>query len=119
VLCGLRSGGRALAACQGAGAGCASGGLHVETQLNNVTYALKKPHYLFLGAVRNSSLPLYIFLPLYRLPLTRLPFASAVEESGSEGLEEFVSKAAGGFLSDVAGICISDNYWLSKSPCVT
>uniref|UniRef100_A0A7S3LVK0 Cytosolic nonspecific dipeptidase n=1 Tax=Palpitomonas bilix TaxID=652834 RepID=A0A7S3LVK0_9EUKA len=44
-----------------------------------------------------------------------------MEESGSEGLEEFVyAQAKNGFLSDVDYICISDNYWLgTEKPCVT
>lgn len=43
-----------------------------------------------------------------------------MEESGSEGLEEFVSKEATGLFTGVDAVCISDNYWLGTSkPCLT
>jgi len=45
-----------------------------------------------------------------------------LEESGGEGLEEYVVKESkpGGFLSSADFFCISDNYWLGKTkPCLT
>ncbi|TPX70427.1 hypothetical protein SpCBS45565_g01760 [Spizellomyces sp. 'palustris'] len=44
-----------------------------------------------------------------------------MEESGSEGLDEFIYKEAKGeFFGDVDCVCISDNYWLgSNKPCLT
>ncbi|CAM9219802.1 unnamed protein product, partial [Lampetra fluviatilis] len=44
----------------------------------------------------------------------------AMEESGSEGLEELVTTRRETFFSGVDYVCISDNYWLGKSkPCLT
>ncbi|KAI9007093.1 hypothetical protein BC832DRAFT_428417 [Gaertneriomyces semiglobifer] len=45
-----------------------------------------------------------------------------MEESGSEGLDEYINKEAkdGTFFKDVDCVCISDNYWLSTTkPCLT
>ncbi|KAI8824573.1 uncharacterized protein EV422DRAFT_520577 [Fimicolochytrium jonesii] len=44
-----------------------------------------------------------------------------MEESGSEGLDEFIYKEAKGeFFGDVDCVCISDNYWLGTTkPCIT
>ncbi|TPX59946.1 hypothetical protein PhCBS80983_g02120 [Powellomyces hirtus] len=44
-----------------------------------------------------------------------------MEESGSEGLDEYIEKEAkGAFFGDVDCVCISDNYWLgSNKPCLT
>eukprot|EP00053_Salpingoeca_punica_P011993 m.107056 g.107056 ORF g.107056 m.107056 type:complete len:478 (-) comp15828_c0_seq4:1717-3150(-) len=56
------------------------------------------------------------------LPVNIKMCLECMEESGSEGLEEFVFAQAkpGMFLSDVDAFCISDNYWLSTTkPCVT
>jgi len=44
----------------------------------------------------------------------------AMEESGSEGLDELLYSEKGKFLGDVDLVCISDNYWLGKTrPCLT
>ncbi|KAL4400333.1 metallodipeptidase [Malassezia pachydermatis] len=43
-----------------------------------------------------------------------------MEESGSNGLDEFVTKNKDTLFSGVDAVCISDNYWLgTKKPCVT
>ena len=43
-----------------------------------------------------------------------------MEESGSEGLDEFVVKNKDSLFAGVDAVCISDNYWLgTKKPCVT
>lgn len=43
----------------------------------------------------------------------------AMEESGSEGLEDLL-KSRVAFFKDVDYVCISDNYWLgTKKPCLT
>ena len=43
-----------------------------------------------------------------------------MEESGSEGLEEFVVKNKDILFKDVDAVCISDNYWLgTQKPCLT
>ncbi|KAJ3174925.1 hypothetical protein HDU87_006591 [Geranomyces variabilis] len=44
-----------------------------------------------------------------------------MEESGSEGLDEFIiAEAKGDFFKDVDAVCISDSYWLgTKKPCLT
>ena len=44
----------------------------------------------------------------------------AMEESGSEGLDNILEKHKNSFLADVDFTCISDNYWLGKKkPCLT
>ncbi|KAK4887549.1 hypothetical protein RN001_003820 [Aquatica leii] len=44
----------------------------------------------------------------------------AMEESGSEGLEELLLKHKDTFLKGVDYVCISDNYWLgTEKPCIT
>jgi nonspecific dipeptidase len=44
----------------------------------------------------------------------------AMEESGSEGLDELVAQRKDSFFSDVDYVCISDNYWLgNEKPCLT
>lgn len=44
----------------------------------------------------------------------------AMEESGSEGLDELLEKEKNDFLANVDYVCISDNYWLGKEkPCIT
>ncbi|EIW53574.1 Zn-dependent exopeptidase [Trametes versicolor FP-101664 SS1] len=47
-----------------------------------------------------------------------------MEESGSDGLDEFIAaeaaKGKDGYFDGVSGVCISDNYWLNaRTPCVT
>ncbi|CAG8565833.1 24098_t:CDS:2 [Dentiscutata erythropus] len=43
-----------------------------------------------------------------------------MEENGSEGLEELISKEADKYFKDVDAVCISDNYWLGMTkPCLT
>lgn len=42
-----------------------------------------------------------------------------MEESGSEGLEEYL-RSHTGIFKDVDFVCISDNYWIgTKTPCIT
>jgi nonspecific dipeptidase len=54
------------------------------------------------------------------LPVNIRMVLEGMEESGSEGLEEFCAREATGFLSGVDAVCISDNYWLGRSrPCIT
>lgn len=44
----------------------------------------------------------------------------AMEESGSEGLDDLLKAQKDKFLKDVDLVCISDNYWLGKNkPCLT
>lgn len=44
----------------------------------------------------------------------------AMEESGSEGVEELLTKEKDTFLKGVDYVCISDNYWLgTEKPCIT
>lgn len=44
----------------------------------------------------------------------------AMEESGSEGLEELLFTEKAKFLAGVDYVCISDNYWLGTTkPCIT
>ncbi|XP_075911090.1 cytosolic non-specific dipeptidase isoform X2 [Petromyzon marinus] len=55
-----------------------------------------------------------------RLPVNIKFCLEAMEESGSEGLEELVATRKESFFSGVDFVCISDNYWLGKSkPCLT
>ncbi|KAF8309686.1 CNDP dipeptidase [Clavulina sp. PMI_390] len=43
-----------------------------------------------------------------------------MEESGSEGLDDLITKEAKNFFKDVDAVCISDNYWLNdRTPCLT
>jgi len=43
-----------------------------------------------------------------------------MEESGSEGLDEWLESQKDNFLKGVDYVCISDNYWLGKNkPCIT
>ena len=43
-----------------------------------------------------------------------------MEESGSEGLDEFLWSQKDSFLKDIDYVCISDNYWLGTTkPCIT
>ncbi|KAF7988663.1 hypothetical protein HCN44_001236 [Aphidius gifuensis] len=43
-----------------------------------------------------------------------------MEESGSEGLDEFLYSKKDTFLKDTDYVCISDNYWLGTTkPCIT
>ncbi|KAJ1507262.1 hypothetical protein HMI55_000841, partial [Coelomomyces lativittatus] len=43
-----------------------------------------------------------------------------MEESGSEGLDDFIQSQATQFFKDVTCVCISDNYWLGTTrPCLT
>ncbi|CAD5219405.1 unnamed protein product [Bursaphelenchus xylophilus] len=43
-----------------------------------------------------------------------------MEESGSEGLVDILTKHKDSFLGDVDATCISDNYWLGRNkPCLT
>lgn len=56
------------------------------------------------------------------LPVNLLMCFEGMEESGSEGLDDFIEKEAkkGGFFEDAVAVCISDNYWLgTKKPCLT
>lgn len=44
----------------------------------------------------------------------------AMEESGSEGLDDLLISQKDKFLNDIDYVCISDNYWLgTKKPCLT
>jgi len=44
----------------------------------------------------------------------------AMEESGSEGLDQLIEERKDTFFKDVDYVCISDNYWLGKKkPCIT
>ena len=55
-------------------------------------------------------------------PVNLLMCFEGMEETGSEGLEEFIQKEAkkGGFFEEADAICISDNYWLgTEKPCLT
>lgn len=56
------------------------------------------------------------------LPVNLLMCFEGMEESGSEGLDEFIKKETqrGGFFADADAVCISDNYWLgTEKPCLT
>lgn len=53
-------------------------------------------------------------------PVNLLCCFEGMEESGSEGLEEFVQDESKKFFKDADAVCISDNYWLSsEKPCLT
>lgn len=54
-------------------------------------------------------------------PVNLLMCFEGMEESGSEGLDEFIEKEAkpGGFFQDGEAVCISDSYWLgTEKPCL-
>ncbi|PAA84689.1 hypothetical protein BOX15_Mlig019582g7, partial [Macrostomum lignano] len=54
------------------------------------------------------------------LPVNLKFCLEAMEESGSEGLDQLLVKERKCFLSGVDLVCISDNYWLGKDkPCLT
>ncbi|KAI9032161.1 hypothetical protein DFJ74DRAFT_653476 [Hyaloraphidium curvatum] len=54
------------------------------------------------------------------LPVNLKMVFEAMEESGSEGLDEVILAEANGFLKDVDCVTISDNYWLGTTkPCIT
>jgi len=54
------------------------------------------------------------------LPVNIKIVYEGMEESGSDGLFEWIQSEATQFLKDVDFFCISDNYWLGKTkPCVT
>ena len=43
-----------------------------------------------------------------------------MEETGSEGLDDLISREANKYFKDVDAVCISDNYWLGVTkPCLT
>jgi len=55
-------------------------------------------------------------------PVNLLMCFEGMEESGSEGLDEFITAECkpGGFFEDTEAVCISDNYWLgTEQPCLT
>lgn len=55
-------------------------------------------------------------------PVNLLMCFEGMEESGSEGLDDFITAecAPGKFFEDTEAVCISDNYWLgTKQPCLT
>jgi len=53
------------------------------------------------------------------LPLNIKFCLEGMEESGSEGLDDFVFAEKDRFFSDVDFICISDSYWLgTEKPCL-
>jgi len=54
------------------------------------------------------------------LPINIKVCFEGMEESGSEGLDEFLESQKEGFLKGVDYVMISDNYWLGKEkPCIT
>lgn len=54
------------------------------------------------------------------LPVNLKMVFEGMEESGSEGLAEFIHKEKDGFFANQDCMCISDNYWLdTKTPCLT
>jgi nonspecific dipeptidase len=55
------------------------------------------------------------------LPVNLKFVFEAMEESGSEGLDDLLVKLQGqGWMKDVDFVCISDNYWLGETkPCIT
>ncbi|KAF3933110.1 Aminoacylase-1 [Dactylella cylindrospora] len=54
------------------------------------------------------------------LPVNLLFCFEGMEESGSEGLEDFIKKEAKGYYGETDAVCISDNYWLGTTkPCLT
>ncbi|EDO43252.1 predicted protein [Nematostella vectensis] len=54
------------------------------------------------------------------LPINIRFCLEGMEESGSEGLDDMISKKKDTFFKPVDYVCISDNYWLGKEkPCIT
>ena len=56
------------------------------------------------------------------LPVNLLLCFEGMEETGSEGLDDFIEREAkpGGFFEKADAVCISDNYWLgTEKPCLT
>jgi len=54
------------------------------------------------------------------LPINIKFVFEGMEESGSEGLDEFLESIKDSWLKDVDFVMISDNYWLGKDkPCIT
>ncbi|KAI0213340.1 Cytosolic non-specific dipeptidase [Lamellibrachia satsuma] len=54
------------------------------------------------------------------LPINLQFIFEGMEESGSEGLEEFLQKEKATLFKNVDYVCISDNYWLgNEQPCIT
>ncbi|CAG7731743.1 unnamed protein product [Allacma fusca] len=54
------------------------------------------------------------------LPVNIKFVLEAMEESGSEGLDDLLKAQKDKFLKNVDLVCISDNYWLGKNkPCLT
>lgn len=54
------------------------------------------------------------------LPVNLKFVLEAMEESGSEGLDDLLMSSKNDFLKDIDYVCISDNYWLGKKrPCLT
>lgn len=52
-------------------------------------------------------------------PVNLLMCFEGMEEYGSEGLDDFIAKEAGGYFKDADAVCISDNYWLgTEKPCL-
>lgn len=53
-------------------------------------------------------------------PVNLLMCFEGMEESGSEGLDDFINKEAKIYFADTDAVCISDNYWLgTEKPCLT
>jgi Cys-Gly metallodipeptidase DUG1 len=53
-------------------------------------------------------------------PVNLLMCFEGMEESGSEGLDDFINAEAKKYFADADAVCISDNYWLgTKKPCLT
>ncbi len=53
-------------------------------------------------------------------PVNLLMCFEGMEESGSEGLDDFIQAEAKKYFADADAVCISDNYWLgTKKPCLT
>jgi len=51
-----------------------------------------------------------------KLPVRLKLVAEGREEAGSDGMRDALKHA---FFSDVHAICISDNYWVARKPCLT
>jgi len=53
-------------------------------------------------------------------PVNLLMCFEGMEESGSEGLDNFINAEAKKYFADADAVCISDNYWLgTEKPCLT
>ena len=53
-------------------------------------------------------------------PVNLLMCFEGMEESGSEGLDDFIQAEAKKYFADADAVCISDNYWLgTEKPCLT